>query len=296
MGHSVAVNTLQLAAGFAAIANGGDLLRPRLLLGYVDDGGYVVRERDRDLIGRAMKGKSVDSLKAFLRGVVENGTAQPANSPVIAIAGKTGTAEIPDLENHRYFKHKFMASFAGFFPYEKPVIAGVVVLKAPHPITYGGYTSGPAFRKIAERYSVLNPDLFTAPERMLVEKSKRLDKTVEVPNFVGREIVQARMLAENKGVKLRCTAAEGTVVWQFPPADRILFDSDEVLLMVAAPGSENYIMADLTGLSVRKVAAFLNFIGITYTIEGNGRVVRQSVKPGETVTNGTVCRLQCRPG
>jgi beta-lactam-binding protein with PASTA domain len=69
-----------------------------------------------------------------------------------------------------------------------------------------------------------------------------------------------------------------------------------VLLMVAAPGSENYIMADLTGLSVRKVAAFLNFIGITYTIEGNGRVVRQSVKPGETVTNGTVCRLQCRPG
>ncbi|MBN1212717.1 MAG: penicillin-binding protein 2, partial [candidate division Zixibacteria bacterium] len=43
MGHSVAVNTLQLAAGFAAIANGGELLRPRLLLGYVDDGGYVVR-------------------------------------------------------------------------------------------------------------------------------------------------------------------------------------------------------------------------------------------------------------
>ncbi|MBN1211810.1 MAG: PASTA domain-containing protein, partial [candidate division Zixibacteria bacterium] len=191
---------------------------------------------------------------------------------------------------------KFMASFAGFFPCEKPVIAGAVVLETPHPITYGGYTAGPAFRKIAENYSVLNPDLFTTPERMLVEKSRRLDKTVEVPDFVGRDIVQARMLAEREGVKLRGTAAEGTVVWQFPPADRILFDSDEVLVVVAIPEKKSFVMADLTGLSVRKVAAFLNFIGISYTIEGNGRVVRQSVKPGETVTTGTVCRLQCRPG
>lgn len=296
MGHSVAVNTLQLAAGFGAIANSGELLRPRLLLGYVDDGGYVVRGRERDLIGRAMKKSSVDSLKTYLRGVVENGTAQPANSPVIAIAGKTGTAEIPDLENHRYFKNKFMASFAGFFPYEKPVIAGAVVLEDPHPITYGGYTSGPAFRKIAESYSVLNPDLFTAPERMLVENSRRLDKTVDVPDFIGRDIKQARMLAERKGVKLRGTAAEGTVVWQFPPADRILFDSDEVLVVVGESEKSSFEMADLTGLSVRKVAALLNFIGINYTIEGNGRVVKQSVRPGETVTARTVCRLQCRPG
>jgi len=296
MGHSVAVNALQLAAGFAAIANGGELLRPRLLLGRVDNNGYVVREGDRDFIGRAIiKKSSVDSLRAYLRGVVESGTATPVNSPVIAIAGKTGTAEIPDLENHRYFKNKFIASFAGFFPYHKPVIAGVVVIEEPHPVTYGGYTSGPTLRKIAERYSVMNPDLFTDPGRVMVEQSKRLENTFEVPNFVGRSIGQAKALAEKRGVKLRSTASEGTVVWQFPPADRVLFDTDEILLAVVNE-RDKPSMADLVGLTVRKAAALLNFNGIKYTIRGNGRVVKQSIKPGETVTDNCVCRLTCRPG
>ncbi|MFZ5980331.1 MAG: penicillin-binding transpeptidase domain-containing protein [Candidatus Zixiibacteriota bacterium] len=296
MGHSVAVNTLQLAAGFGAIANGGELLRPRLLLGQVDDNGYVVRGNRRDLIGRAvMKESAVDSLKAFLRGVVENGTATPVNSPVIAIAGKTGTAEIPDLENHRYFKNKFIASFAGFFPCGNPIIAGAVVMEQPHPIHYGGYTSGPTLRKIAERYAVLNPDLFVDPGRVMAEKTKRLDNTVEVPNFVGRSIGQAVALAEKKGVKLRGTAQEGTVIWQFPPADRVLYDNDEVLVAVADERGRT-TMVNLAGLPVRKAAALLDFTGIKFTITGNGRVVQQSIKPGETLTDNSVCRLTCRPG
>lgn len=296
MGHSVAVNSLQLAAGFAAIANGGELLRPKLLLGHVDENGYVVGRPKKDLIGRAMKAGSTDSLKAFLRGVIVDGTAKPVNSKVVTIAGKTGTAEIPDLENRRYFKNKFIASFAGFFPYERPVVAGVVVCEAPHPVTYGGYTAGPAFRRIAERYTVLNPDQFITPERLLVENTRRLDKTFKVPDFIGRDIRQVKDIAEQKGVKLRGTADEGTVVWQFPPADRILFETDEVLVMVASPNKKDgFVMADLTGLTVRKAAALLNYLRINYTIEGNGRVVNQSVRPGENINDKTSCRLKCRP-
>ena len=296
IGHSVAVTPLQLAAGFAAIANGGELVRPHLLLGVVDKDGYVNQVIEREVIGRALRKSSVDSLKAFLRGVVENGTATPTNSPVIQIAGKTGTAEIPDLVNKRYFKNKFNASFAGFFPYEAPLVAGIVLLENPKPITYGGHNSGPTFRRIAERYSILNPDLFTSPERLLVENSRRLDNSVEVPNFIGRDIALVRSMAAEKGIKIRTTGDEGMVVWQFPSADRLLFDDDIVLVAVDNGRSDAGQMADLVGLPIRKVIAYLKYVNVDFTISGNGRVVTQSIPPGQALKNNSRCWLSCRPG
>jgi membrane peptidoglycan carboxypeptidase len=295
MGHSVAVSSLQLAAAFAAIANGGELFRPRLLLGRVDEDGYVVPSGGRELVGRAMDSGSVDSLWAILRGVVEHGTAEPANSPVVTIAGKTGTAEIPDLVNGGYLKNHFNASFAGFFPYESPVVAGIVVLEDPRPVTYGGHTAGPAFRRIAEQYTMLNPDAFITSERVLVAQKRRLENTIEAPGLIGREMSLARALAAERGVNLRSSSDEGIVVWQFPPGDRVLFEGDEMLVAVQSPVGSALRMADLTGLPIRTVAAFLHHAGIKYKVEGRGRVVTQSIRPGVEISDRIpVCRLKCR--
>ena len=295
MGHAVAVNSLQMAAGFGAIANGGDLLRPNLILGYVDDDGYVVDRCRREMIGQALTPRSADTLRAILRGVVEHGTAEPVNSPMISIAGKTGTAEIPDLENHRYHKNRFIGSFAGFFPAERPLVAGIVVMEEPHPIHYGGWTSGPAFRKIAERYSILNPDFFTVPERTLVEDGCESHHTVEVPDLVGREFTQALAMAGESGVTLRTGAEQGYIVWQFPPPDRLIFEGDEVLVAVRPPEETKARMVDLKGLSIRDASVFLKFLGVEYEIDGNGRVVRQSVAPGKEIDDKAGCKLKCRP-
>ncbi|HPC11963.1 MAG TPA: penicillin-binding protein 2, partial [candidate division Zixibacteria bacterium] len=159
MGHAVAVNCLQMANAFAAIANGGELLRPHLLMCCVDEHQKVTRRFGREVMQKVMEGVWADTLKAVLRGVVERGTATKVNSKAVAIAGKTGTAQIPDSVTHRY-KDEYTASFAGFFPYEKPAIAGIVMLIEPNPIHYGGYTAGPIFRRTAEQYMILNPDLF----------------------------------------------------------------------------------------------------------------------------------------
>ncbi|MCK4607614.1 MAG: PASTA domain-containing protein [candidate division Zixibacteria bacterium] len=294
MGHSVAVNAAQMAVAMAAIANGGELLRPQLILGRVDDDGYVTGRQKRELIARVTKESSADTLRAVLRGVVERGTATLVNSPVVKIAGKTGTAEIPDLENRCYFKNKFMSSFAGFFPSERPLVAGIVVLTEPHPIHYGGWTAGPAFRKIAERYMVLNPDFIAVPERTLVERGGEFENTVEVPDFLGRRVEKARLLAMKKGIKLRRNAEEGQVIWQFPAADRLVMKGDEILVAVAEPEETQPRMPDLKGLSVREASAFLDFVGSRFEIEGRGRVVHQSIRPGQVVSEKSVCRLRCR--
>ena len=292
MGHSVATTPLQMAVAFGAIANGGELLRPNLILGHVEDNGYVCEYDRRQLIGRAMEESSAESLHSLLSGVVDSGTATAVKSPIVAIAGKTGTAEIPDLENNRYFKNKFVGSFAGFFPADRPMIAGIVLVEEPHPIHYGGLTAGPAFRKIAERYTVLHPDFFTSPERTLVANDDGSEAITEAPALLGRQLAQARLEAEKCGVNMRSDGDDGFVVWQFPPADRVMFLGDDVVVAVTQPQSEPS-MIDLRGLSVRQASAFLSHLGLKFRIIGRGRVVKQSIRAGQQITPGIECRLEC---
>lgn len=294
MGHAVAVNALQMAAGFAAIANGGELLRPHLILGRVDDDGYIADRRSREVIGRVATKETIDTLRSVLRGVVEVGTATPVQSDIISIAGKTGTAEIPDLKNHRYFKNKFIGSFAGFFPYEHPMIAGIVLLLEPHPIHYGGWTAGPAFRKIAERYARLNAELFTPPERILVEQSDEQETTAQVPDLMGRNVAAARVRTAGRGLNLRSNADSGFVLWQFPAADRMIVRDDDVLVAVSSENEATPCMVDLVGLSIREASAWLDHLGVMFTIKGRGRVVKQSIRPGAVLKNDQTCRLMCR--
>lgn len=295
MGHSVAVTPLQMAACFAAIANGGNLYRPGMVFGYVDSKGQVVKSFKPQLISRVMKKASADTLVAILRGVVERGTAEAVNSSVVSIAGKTGTAQIPKPSHRGYYYSRYMASFAGFFPYEKPLVAGIVILEAPQPIHYGGWTAGPIFRKIAERYVMINPDLFVIPDRMLTEKRDKSDSTAVVPNLIGYSYTQAKALAADEGVELRSNNDSGMVVWQFPSADRLIFKSDEILVAVKNPSEKYLKMADLTGFSIRKGLAFLKLASLKFTINGSGRVVKQSIRAGEFIKPQAICRLKCRP-
>ncbi len=295
MGHSVAVSALQMADAMAAIANGGKLYRPRIVLGFVDEKGNVIDRNESVVVNEVMNETSADTLRSILRGVVERGTAEVVNSDIVSIAGKTGTGQIPDLANHRYFIGKYTASFAGFFPAERPLVAGIVVLEDPQPIHYGGLTAGPIFRKIAERYTILNPDVFTVPERMVAEQSKNIQNTVVVPNLLGHQLDQAKAIAKESGLDLRCGNDAGVITWQFPPPDRLAFDGEQVIVVTKADQTDLPRMADLKGLSIREVSAFFDLIGVSPVVQGNGRVVEQSIKPGEVITENSVCRLECQP-
>ncbi|MCP4580391.1 MAG: penicillin-binding protein, partial [candidate division Zixibacteria bacterium] len=149
IGHSISTTPIQLAAAVGAVANGGELYRPHVIKGIIDSDNRTIKYTDNELIGRVMNDDNSEILRSFLEGVVERGTATPVQSSMISIAGKTGTAEIPDPENGGYLRNKFNASFVGYFPADKPRIAGVVILHQPEPVHYGGHTAGPAFKRMA---------------------------------------------------------------------------------------------------------------------------------------------------
>lgn len=146
-GQGVAISPLQLAAAYAALANGGTLYRP-----YV-----VAARRDADgehrtapvAVGRPVSETTAATLRTMLISTVDNGIANGATLPHFSVAGKTGTAEIPS-DDGRYIDDAYISSFAGFAPANDPRFVVVIVLERPQSKLLGTVTAMSAFRNIAQ--------------------------------------------------------------------------------------------------------------------------------------------------
>ena len=149
-GHGVLVSPLQMANAINAIATGGLLLKPRLVLEVRDAHGEIVAQNYRQVVRRVVSGNTARTVTRLMRGVVEKeGTGQRAAVPGHAVAGKTGTTEVYDIQARGYSKTKHIASFVGFVPADKPVLTILVQIEAPRTGRYGGVVAAPVFSKIA---------------------------------------------------------------------------------------------------------------------------------------------------
>ena len=133
-GHSIAVTPLHLAAGYAALFNGG-IHRPPTMLKVGPD--HPVAEGTR-----VFSEDTSYKMRALLRMVVTEGTGRKADAPGYRVGGKTGTAE--KLINGRYSKRVVVTSFAGVFPMDEPRYVIVVMLDEPKGTadTFGFRTAG----------------------------------------------------------------------------------------------------------------------------------------------------------
>ena len=118
-GHGIAITPLALARAYCAIANGGLLMRPRILSAIIDADGRVAYRYGPEVERRAISKRTAAILRRYLRAVVVRGTGNPtAKVPGYTTAGKTGTAQV--AENGYYSAGKYVASFVGFIPAEAP--------------------------------------------------------------------------------------------------------------------------------------------------------------------------------
>jgi cell division protein FtsI/penicillin-binding protein 2 len=143
IGQGIAVTPMQMATAYAAIANGG-LLRPAHVVDAV-----AGRPARRPAGQRVISEVTAASLRRMLEGVLgPGGTASGAAIEGYELAGKTGTAEKPDPITGGYSKSKYVSSFVGFAPAQRPKLLVAVVVDEPQGEIYGGLVAGPAFRKI----------------------------------------------------------------------------------------------------------------------------------------------------
>jgi cell division protein FtsI (penicillin-binding protein 3) len=153
-GQGIAVTPVQLARAFAAIANGGHLVRPHIVRRIVAADGTALMESEPEMQRRVLRRDTATRVSMLLRRVVEErgGTGQRARLPGIAVAGKTGTAEKVDPSTGGYSPTARVASFAGFVPADAPRAVIVVLIDEPQTARYGGVVAAPVFREIAAAF------------------------------------------------------------------------------------------------------------------------------------------------
>lgn len=191
MGYQVGVTPLQMAAAFSVVANGGELLQPRIVRAVIKDG--VRRTVPRTVVRRVIEESTARELTTIMEGVVERGTATLAQIPGYTIAGKTGTAA--KLIERRYSKTEYNASFVGFLPSQKPLYTIAVVIDSPHGPNgyYGGPVAAPVFRRIAEvllRQGAVPPSIDALPP-VLVERRPDAVREIPAAGPVARQVAVA---------------------------------------------------------------------------------------------------------
>ena len=154
IGQGIAVTPVQMAAAYAAIANGGIWSRPHLV-DHVSGGGRPSLYRRR-LVARPI----ADQLMLMLKDVVAEGTGLNAAMPGYQVAGKTGTAQKPDSRGG-YATGRYVASFVGIVPASRPRLVVLVTVDEPQGAIWGGVVAAPAFQQIARfdlQYLEVPPD------------------------------------------------------------------------------------------------------------------------------------------
>ncbi|HEY3151882.1 MAG TPA: penicillin-binding transpeptidase domain-containing protein [Candidatus Binatia bacterium] len=233
-GQGISATPLQMVMAYAAIANGGFLMRPYVTRRVVSPQGEIVLEIQPHVVRRVISEKTARSLASILKDVTnEGGTGVMANVDGFEVAGKTGTAQKADPVHGGYAAKKRVASFVGFVPANDPRLVALVLIDEPEVNVYGGVVAAPAFRNIAQaalrhlavapQQAALIPVLPSQPEALVRRVAKsNSPATVETngdatPDFLGLSLREALEKAQTLKLKVRLQG-NGYVVKQSPQA------------------------------------------------------------------------------
>jgi len=230
-GQGVSVTPVQMAAAFAAIANGGALVRPFLVRRVLDPAGNVTLENRPVVVRRVVSPRTAATVTALLRRAVEEkgGTGERARLDDFPVAGKTGTAQKVNPQTGGY-SSKRIGSFVGFAPADRPRVVILVLIDEPETSSYGGVVAAPVFRVIAAtvlkrlRVESAAPAIEMAAERppstqhrpARVPAARTAPDVPATPSFVGLSRREALARARAAGWEVQVSGI-GYVSEQVPP-------------------------------------------------------------------------------
>jgi cell division protein FtsI/penicillin-binding protein 2 len=162
-GQGLAATTIQMACAVSAVANGGLLLKPRIIKSMSQENGKIVKSPPKQIKRRIISKVNAKKIIDILTVAVEKGTGTTAKVPGFKVAGKTGTAQKAKENGLGYEPGKYIASFIGFFPAEDPEYLIIIAVDSPERYIYGSQVAAPIFKNIAKdivNYKNLKPTVY----------------------------------------------------------------------------------------------------------------------------------------
>jgi cell division protein FtsI/penicillin-binding protein 2 len=294
-GYEVAVTPMQIVSAYAAVANKGVMMKPYIISRIHDKNGETILEERPQIIRRVISEQTASLLTEAFEGVVERGTAKEARIPGVRIAGKTGTSK--KVIEGKYLLGTYTGSFVGYFPAEDPQVVCLVMIDNPRGGSYyGGSTSAPIFRSIAER--IINTSgRFTRKPQPNEEPQPK--DGISVPDVRTFQVVIASRLLESHGLKSQPVGTGDIVVRQVPEPGKRLEKDDVVQLVLNETGAETpdgpATVPDVRGMSLRRAINRLVVDDFDIKVRGSGVVVDQLPRAGQKILAGATIQLVCEP-
>ncbi len=268
IGYELRITPLQLLTFYNAVANDGIMVKP-MFVKEIRQASELIKRFETEIINPSIcSQRTIKKAQLLLEGVVENGTVHSVfkNSPY-KVAGKTSTTQI--LDSLRYNKKKHRASFIGYFPADNPKYSCIVVVSNPSKGSYyGANVAAPVFREIADKVCATHTDI-------------RIDNfhfaNISYPNVQKAYQEDIRLIYKELGFPVDNIQQQGKWTNTKVINGKALFSSAKML---------SNVVPDVIGMGVRDAVFLLEGIGLVVKVKGKGKVVKQSISPGEKTNKG----------
>lgn len=292
-GQTNSLSPIEVVTAYAAVVNGGYLLKPYVVSKIVDCDGNVVLTNEKTVRRQVISVETSAEMRSALQAVVENNGGSNAYIKGYKIGGKSGTAQVisgdTTVEDELY-----VASYCCFAPADDPEI--VMLIMADQPNTkidyYGSTVVVPYARATLEK---ILPYLGYYPEYTEEEK-QNLDVTV--PLFIDLPVADVQVTLESMGLQYEVVGEGSTVTMQTPVTGSVVAKGSTVLLYTGGNVQEEYVaVPDVVGLSFKEANAKLAEVQLNYVAKGaatsqsNVKVLLQSIPAGTMVQKWSVINL-----
>lgn len=279
IGYETQIPPIYTLTFFNAIANNGKMMKPYLAKEIMRN-GQIVKTFNPVVMSKAI---CKSSTRAFvheaLLGVLEGekGTAKPAKSNYVRIAGKTGTALISKgREGYKSGGKQYQVSFCGYFPADAPIYTCIVVVRDPKKgYPSGGRMAGTIFRDIADRTMAMktNANVVTA-------SVDSMEQCHLVPKMKNGNFRNTNTVLQALNIPIK----PSTAGWVMLHSNKVDASSTPMKLIANQ-------VPDVHGMGARDAMFLLGELGLKVQITGRGKVTSQSFKPGSVLHKGSTIIL-----
>lgn len=267
-GYAIEVSPLHTAMLYNAVANDGKLMKP-YLVNSIQNNGVTVKEFEPTVLEEQIaKPSTIKAARAAMEAVITEGTAKSvfADCP-FPVAGKTGTAHVA-AGDIKYHHGVYQASFAGYFPADKPEYTVVVLIRTrPHAaMHYGGQLAAPVFKEVATKlFAMYVKQKRTTGAHLMIDSA---DHT-----YAGYK-KDVQQVLQTVGVKHKDGSANATWAKLNAVNNQVVVRSNPITKKV---------MPDVQGMTVKDAVYLLENMDLKVTVSGRGKVVMQSVAAGTPI-------------
>jgi len=274
-GYETQIPPIYTLTFFNAIANNGKMVRPMFTKEILHNGETVQSFSPEVINSSICSDRTLEIIKSMLVGVVEKGTGKAVHSDIIPIAGKTGTAQIATGGVYRTSGHQ--VSFCGYFPADNPKYTCIVVIRRPKGTPSGGLMSGAVVKSIAEK--------IYASDMVFDIRKIDPDSTAQpIPSVKGGDLKAVKTILSKLDVKTDADDLETD--WVTASIDP---DNDKIILKDISINQG--ITPRVIGMGAKDAVYLLEQAGLQVSLSGAGRVVTQSISPGQKIARGQTVLL-----